>query len=134
MAYVWTSGSGPSASMLLLKEAAWIPRAIVTMVFVLGLLCFGLVVRTFSNYGTLCAPNQRHGSEAPNEVIQENTRNPLIASPGRRIASPRSIAISPEGLFSTDGNGKNSNLSPSPRTPDLILLSPRSLDRRELDQ
>lgn len=132
MAYVWTSGSSPSASMLQLKEAAWVPRVIVTAVFVLGLLCFVLVVRTFSNYGTLHASNQR--PEDFNAAAEENTGDHLIASPGRRIASPRTIAISPDGLFTPDGKGKNSNLSPSPRTPDLLLMSPRSLERRDLEQ
>ncbi|KLO13844.1 hypothetical protein SCHPADRAFT_873568 [Schizopora paradoxa] len=131
MAYVWTSGSSPSASMLQLKEAAWIPRVIVTAFFVLGLLCFVLVVRTFSNYGTLHASNQR--PEDSNAAAEENTGDHLTASPGRRIASPRTIAISPEVLFTPDGKGKNSNLSPSPRTPDLLLMSPRSLERRDLE-
>ncbi|KLO13838.1 hypothetical protein SCHPADRAFT_827372 [Schizopora paradoxa] len=51
MSYVWTSGSASDNPQPPSSRVETIPRVIITALFIVGLVYFALVVRTFANYG-----------------------------------------------------------------------------------
>jgi len=132
MAFVWTSGSSSDRPVPPRQRTEWIPRAIVTAVFVLGILCFCLVVRTFSSYGSLRTGRRQSEPEPePAGPVNQETstrRSPITTLPGRGIASPWSPGPTPDILVTPDGFSRYSILSSSvsPQTPDLLLMSPSS--------
>jgi len=129
MAFVWTSGSASDNPTPPSRKTEWIPRAIITAVFILGAVYFCFVVRTFSSYGSL-RPTGRHAGES--EDGGQEYRNASNTIPGRGIASPRStpVLLPHSSLPTPDDSARNLHLplcpstTASPATPDLLLASP----------
>lgn len=85
MSYVWTSGSSSDNPQPPSNRIETIPRVIITALFVVGLVYFALVVRTFANYGGL-RPQLELGDDfdGVHSTVQSpagTTRNPNIPLP-----------------------------------------------------
>lgn len=95
MSYVWTSGSSSDHPQPPSSVVETIPRVIITTIFVVGLVYFVLVVRTFANYGGL-RPQLELGDNF--DGVQSLIQSPEGTMRGTNIPLPHIPSVVQRGV------------------------------------
>ena len=104
MSFVWRSGASGETHASLSPHAELGPRIVITCQFVLGLIYFVLVIRTFRNYGEV-GRKARVVQRLADVTVELETRRDRDRDDGRARAPPADAEDTTRGRSRAGGGG-----------------------------